>query len=346
MSHVWCFCILRCGCGVFGHREDLKSLKVLCNLKRWQRMTEVLAIPDFWLQVKELQGPVHASFESSSRVLGPHLCPVSRYLIFFGTVQVASRRSLTQMHLKNVCMLKLFHRFFTCFERLSRFDSGRSSKPRSVLGVSGRTTGHGRDSETVLETPWHMEAEQLKEMAKVLGIGFARNGGGVGKLASKTFWISLLWFSRRILRLWFSCEALEGVQKDVRRTVSVMQYNILASCDAVFVPVGFCSDFSVGCIFCFRFSVTLEVFGEEHTALVPLAENFQSMLLSRSKKGSAECLGSWPLPVCRLPGYRLLREHRWWLYRCSSDAGHGQVKAQSHGGYLVKNVWVHRLFEF
>ena len=32
----------------------------------------------------------------------------------------------------------------------------------------------------------------------------------------------------------FRRQALEGVQKDVRRTVSVMQYNILASCDVCF----------------------------------------------------------------------------------------------------------------
>ena len=56
-------------------------------------------------------------------------------------------------------------------------------------------------------------------------------------------------------------EALEGVQKDVRRTVSVMQYNILASC-AQCLKLGECSKQGA--------SVTVEVPGQEHTALVSL----------------------------------------------------------------------------
>ena len=94
--------------------------------------------------------------------------------------------------------------------------------------------------------PCLRQAQQLQQMTKAR-VGCARAKGrelAVGRRSARA-----------------RVEALEGVQKDVRRTVSVMQYNILASC-AQCLKLGECSKQGA--------SVTVEVPGQEHTALVSL----------------------------------------------------------------------------
>jgi hypothetical protein len=66
-----------------------------------------------------------------------------------------------------------------------------------------------------------------------VGQGFVKKGWtdqpGIKKdqiRSNKIYWFLPVWFP---LFESFRRQALEGVQKDVRRTVSVMQYNILAS---------------------------------------------------------------------------------------------------------------------